>query len=351
MTAVSLVLLQFSFVFVTTVLVRVVDPHLSICVWWLGKSAELRYLYSLIDEHDNAVRVMIDHSPVAWEHTTFKEQITQVRNLELYYRVCCFRSDCSRGGGACSAVWGCFFFDVGFPFSSQSVSFYLDERPDMLVDLLASLASRIDHARVVNEVRRSGHLPLIKRYMESVQPEDNKVVNENLNNLYVEEGEWEKLRASVDRYGSFDQIGLAQRCEKMSLLEFRRIAAHIYKVLCSSLLYFVVSVLAPACAFVGGCVFSPWWFLGGNPEILSAWDVFSFEQKNERYHQSIELSKNDKLYQDAMETAADSGNEEVCGSFPGWVVPVVEVVVVVISFYFIFCVCVCARFAHGYGHS
>lgn len=37
------------------------------------------------------------------------------------------------------------------------------------------------------------------------------------------------LRASIDAYDSFDAIGLALRMEKHELLEFRRIAAYLYK--------------------------------------------------------------------------------------------------------------------------
>merc|ERR1739841_315381 len=59
-----------------------------------------------------------------------------------------------------------------------------------------------------------------------------------------------------------EQIGLAQKLEKHDLMEMRRIAALVYK-------------------------------------------------KNKRYKQSIELSKVDKMYKDAMETARDSGNTEL----------------------------------------
>lgn len=37
------------------------------------------------------------------------------------------------------------------------------------------------------------------------------------------------LRASIDAYDNFDNIGLAQRLEKHQLIEFRRIAAYLYK--------------------------------------------------------------------------------------------------------------------------
>ena len=37
------------------------------------------------------------------------------------------------------------------------------------MDLLNVLQSRLDHARVVDMFRRSGHLPLIKDYLLAVQ--------------------------------------------------------------------------------------------------------------------------------------------------------------------------------------
>lgn len=39
----------------------------------------------------------------------------------------------------------------------------------------------------------------------------------------------QSLRASIDGYDNFDTIGLAQRLEKHELIEFRRIAAYLYK--------------------------------------------------------------------------------------------------------------------------
>lgn len=39
----------------------------------------------------------------------------------------------------------------------------------------------------------------------------------------------QSLRASIDAYDNFDTIDLAQRLEKHELIEFRRIAAYLYK--------------------------------------------------------------------------------------------------------------------------
>lgn len=37
------------------------------------------------------------------------------------------------------------------------------------------------------------------------------------------------MRASIDAYDNFDNIALAQQLEKHQLIEFRRIAAYLYK--------------------------------------------------------------------------------------------------------------------------
>lgn len=85
-------------------------------------------------------------------------------------------------------------------------------------------------------------------------------MNEAVNNLFVEEEDYRALRTSIDNYDHFDQIALAQRIELHELIEFRRIAAYLYKL-------------------------------------------------NKRYQKSIELSKKDELWTDVMETAAESKDQ------------------------------------------
>jgi hypothetical protein len=46
----------------------------------------------------------------------------------------------------------------------------------------------------------------------------------------IEEEDFKLLRDSIDNSSNFDVLALAQRLEKHQLLEFRRIAAHLYKV-------------------------------------------------------------------------------------------------------------------------
>merc|ERR1719158_2343431 len=135
----------------------------------------------------------------------------------------------------------------------------------LLNSLLSTIAAKVDHARVVPQVRKAGHLALILQYLKQVQQHNIAQVNEAVNELYVESEQFEDLRQSIGEFDNFDQIALAQRLEKHELLEMRRIAALVYK-------------------------------------------------KNKRYKQSIDLSKQDKIYKDAMETARDSGNQELAES-------------------------------------
>ena len=54
-------------------------------------------------------------------------------------------------------------------------------------------------------------------------------INEALNDLLIEEEDFQGLRASIDAFDNYDNITLAQRLERHELIEFRRIAAYLYK--------------------------------------------------------------------------------------------------------------------------
>merc|ERR1712039_480668 len=86
-----------------------------------------------------------------------------------------------------------------------------------------------------------------------------------INELYVEGEQYEELRQSIEDFDNIDQLTLAQKLEKHDLVEMRRIAALVYK-------------------------------------------------KNKKYKQSIDLSKQDKMFKDAMETAFASGSPELAES-------------------------------------
>jgi len=175
---------------------------------------------------------------VAWDHITFKDVVVKVSNVDVYYK---------------------------------GVRFYLKEHPDLLADLMKVCEMRLDHARVVDMFRKEHALPLIKDYLLNVQKTNILEVNEAVNELLIEEEDFEGLRSSITTYDNFDQIGLASRLEKHELLEFRRLAAFVYK-------------------------------------------------KNLRWRKAVELAKADKLYKDAMETVAVSSAPELAEELLRWFV-------------------------------
>ena len=74
------------------------------------------------------------------------------------------------------------------------------------------------------------HIPLIRSYLIAVQHLNIEAVNDAYNDLLIEEEDYKTLRDSIDSFDNFNNIGLAKRLEQHELLEFRRLAAHLYKV-------------------------------------------------------------------------------------------------------------------------
>ncbi|VDK49477.1 unnamed protein product [Anisakis simplex] len=210
----------------------------------MGMFTELAILYSKYKPEK-----MREHLELFWSRVN----IPKVANIELYYK---------------------------------AMQFYLDYKPLLLNDLLIVLTPRLDHSRTVSFFTKCSfffecdshplfssrrvqnakvsvnQLPLVKPYLRQVQTQNNKSLNEALNQMLIEEEDYAGLKASIDAYDNFDNIALAQQLEKHELLEFRRISAYLFK-------------------------------------------------GNNRWKQSVELCKKDKLYKDAMEYAAESRQPEI----------------------------------------
>lgn len=84
-----------------------VSKLLRICERFLLWS-EAVYLHSNYDEYDNAINLMIEHSPIAWTHDNFMRTIQKAANNDLYYK---------------------------------SVLFYLEEQPQLINELLKTLSN------------------------------------------------------------------------------------------------------------------------------------------------------------------------------------------------------------------
>ncbi|CAK9779753.1 clathrin heavy chain [Cutaneotrichosporon oleaginosum] len=199
---------------------------------------ELVYLYIVYDEPDNAALAMMERLG-EWDHDQFKKVIVKVANMEIAYK---------------------------------AVSFYLARQPMLLPDLLSAMTARLDHARVIKILQNEDNLPLAKQYLIATQKLNLAVVNEAYNELLIEEEDHVTLRSSLQEYDQYDALKLAKRLEKHELLEFRRIAALIYR-------------------------------------------------QTSKWEESLSISKADRLWRDALETAAASKDsavvEELCAYFIG----------------------------------
>jgi clathrin heavy chain len=78
-------------------------------------------------------------------------------------------------------------------------------------------------------MKRTGHIALIAPFLKSVQSQNISAVNEALNEIYLENEDFESLRNSIKEYDSFESISLASELETHQLLECRRIAALLYR--------------------------------------------------------------------------------------------------------------------------
>jgi clathrin heavy chain len=66
------------------------------------------------------------------------------------------------------------------------------------------------HTNNARDFLQAGHLPLVKPYMQAVQSSNLSAVNEALNELYIEEEDYDMLRESIDTYDNFDPVTMAQ---------------------------------------------------------------------------------------------------------------------------------------------
>jgi len=189
---------------------------------------EAVYLYKEDGQHDSAVRTMVEHC-TAFSQDLFLDCVCKVRNPEVQYR---------------------------------AITFYISQHPLQLTRLLQVLTPNLDHSRVVHLLKKHNAVPMAVEYLKSCQKENLTAVNEALNEFYISEEDYASLKQSFDDFDNLDQIYLAQKVEKHELLEFRRIAAYIYK-------------------------------------------------KNKRWNQSVQLSKEDRMYKDAIDTAAESGDSNI----------------------------------------
>lgn len=118
------------------------------------------------------------------------------------------------------------------------------------------------YPRTIRIFSKSDNLPLIKPFLVNVLPKNNSVVNQAYHDLMIEEEDYKALQVAVDSYDKFDQLDLAARLEKHDLIFFKKIAAQLYR-------------------------------------------------RNKKWSKSLAILREEKLWADAIETAAISQSTEV----------------------------------------
>ena len=78
-------------------------------------------------------------------------------------------------------------------------------------------------------MKKTAYLSLIAPFLKSVQSSNNQAVNEALNQIHLQNEDYEELRRSVTQYENFDMLSLAKETEGHEIMEFRRIAAYLYR--------------------------------------------------------------------------------------------------------------------------
>ena len=193
-----------------------------------GMWQELVFLHSNQQEYDSAAQIMMEHSPSCFSHDSFVALLLKSSNQDMLYR---------------------------------AIGFYIEENPMRLNEILRQLALRLDLSKAVGQIRRAGLLPLVIDWLKSVQSQNVQAINDALNQIYLETGDFESLRNSILAYDSIDAIGIAKQIESSDQPEFRRLSALIYR-------------------------------------------------RNGKFKESIELALSEKHYMDSIETAKESNCAE-----------------------------------------
>eukprot|EP01064_Diplonema_japonicum_P020232 TRINITY_DN2938_c0_g1_i2.p1 TRINITY_DN2938_c0_g1~~TRINITY_DN2938_c0_g1_i2.p1 ORF type:complete len:1602 (+),score=485.27 TRINITY_DN2938_c0_g1_i2:659-4807(+) len=189
---------------------------------------EARYLHTYNEAWDSALSVMLDHPSTSWTHEVFKESCGKATVIDHIY---------------------------------SGISLYMTCHPDLLSDFLFSISNRVNPERVVLAVQRHNNVGLIVEWLKTVQKINSKTVNEAINEVYIEEEDYEALRDSLSSYTNFDRQNLCTSLSTHPLMELRRVASWIHA-------------------------------------------------QSGKHSSAIETALEDKLYQDAIQYALESGDSK-----------------------------------------
>eukprot|EP01060_Flectonema_neradi_P040679 TRINITY_DN9376_c0_g1_i1.p1 TRINITY_DN9376_c0_g1~~TRINITY_DN9376_c0_g1_i1.p1 ORF type:complete len:1664 (+),score=413.77 TRINITY_DN9376_c0_g1_i1:68-5059(+) len=195
---------------------------------------DVTFLHMTCEDYDSALRVLLDHpgSHGMWSSSveeTFLECCKRTTVLELIY---------------------------------GAVTLCLQEHPDVINKLLATVQSRVNPDRIVSVAQRFDSVPVIKDWLLQVQQVNSKGVNMALNELFIEEENYEDLKKSLSECGNYNPSEMSEKLIGHQLMEMRRVGS---------------------------------WLLS----------------RTGHYQEAVNASLTDKLYKDATDFAAASENPQI----------------------------------------
>lgn len=121
-------------------------------------------MYSSTNQYDQAINVIIEHSPDAFTHEQFLNIITRVTNQKLLFR---------------------------------GILFYLEEEPKLLNNLLQVIGAKLDSTKLVQIMQKTNNIEIIADFLKTLQHENVAIVNDEINKFYLEEEDFKGLLNSI----------------------------------------------------------------------------------------------------------------------------------------------------------
>jgi len=175
---------------------------------------------------------MIERSADAWDHNQFKDVIVRVANVEMYVSPSPRTPTYSISFGMPQFLQGLVVLSARTTTSSHRLTYCTHSAYRSLARCAHIPTGRpytthpfVSYCRATCKFPRHQIVYILIPFQLNIE-----AVNDAYNGLLIEEEDYKTLRDSIDSFDNFDNTGLARRLEKHELLEFRRLAAHLYKV-------------------------------------------------------------------------------------------------------------------------
>ena len=155
---------------------------------------ELVFLY-VQEDQVKAIETMITYPEQCFDHQLMKDLLTKVPRIDMIYK---------------------------------AESYYLNEQPEKVNEMLIAVAHRCDHSVVISLARKEKDLNAIREYLLYCLDLNNDAVNEACIDMFIDDGDHKSLKSLIEKNSNFNKTALAARLKVHEEAEFRKIAAHLY---------------------------------------------------------------------------------------------------------------------------